>query len=704
MSTPAAPRTGGRALPLPSWEMTLAVLAPLVLFGIGVASGTQTFQPFPENIEQTYAWWQHLARSWDAGYLPLWEASSQGGHSFAGEIQQGVLYPLHWLWLALFAHDGTMPLPAIEWFVILHYSIAAAGMALLLRAFGLQPVAVAVGALCFALLGPVALRASAQANIFYGLAWAPWALLVAWRYLESRRWYVGIGAGALVGLQIVAGHIQPAFHTVMLIAMIAIAHAVRVHGSFLRALPGLLRAAAWMAVGLVVIAGWQLLLASEYGERAYRWVSAEAPLAPGRRIRYAVFAYKFIFEPQALLGVVDPWRHMGADANSVYFGTLPLLFAAWFCVSAERRDSVAAWRTHRAWLIAAAAIALVAMLGHYTFGAALLRPLPLVSHVRSLARYAFLFHVVACVVAAFAVQAWLQGARLLRIPTWLAVVVVLQLIWMIWLHDALLSRAAAIQLGVALAAFAVLARWRRARPAGGLLIVAAVLAHAQAYSALGPRPVVDVHPVVVATRGVAIERELAPAYGRYRALVLEGTTVPRNWGTVRHVQTKHGYSASMHKAFFDFLDEDWSVDSRGNALLGMRYLISEQPQELPLLLDDPESGLKLYERDDWYPRVFLRGRMDLRGMAAERASGLELVRYDDHHQHFRIRAEAADEAIVSEQRYPGWCAWVNGEPAEIHAVSIDGLETPFRGVAVRAGVNDIVFEYRPLRAMLFGCD
>jgi hypothetical protein len=682
-----------------------AAALPLLAMGLPVAFGDATFLLHRESVDQTWGWMQKLAQAWHDGYLPLWNASTQAGHSFAGEIQPGVFYPLHWLWLALFERDGAVALGAIEALVLLHFAIASLGMYGLLRHWRLSPAAALGGALCFALTGPVAMRAIAQANIFYAIAWLPWTLWAAARFLDRGRRRDGLATGALLGLQVVAGHVQPALHAAILVAAMVLIGSRARHGGWKPAWRDAIRLGLLALPGVLLLAGPQFLLTAEYAQHAYRWMGADVPVGPGDRMRYAVFAHQYIIAPRDFLAFVDPWRFLPPDANGLWIGTLPLLLAAWFLADRARRDSVTAWRDHQPWLLAVAVFALLAMLGHFSFLAAVLRPLPGGTMIRQLARHALLLHVVLVIAFACALQALADGARLPRPPRWLWIVGGLQLVWLLFADPALLSRPAAWHLAAALAAFALAALW----PAQRALVLAAcfgVLAfhvvHGTGHSV--PQPLAGRTPRPLGeTAPSPVFATAAAGWGRYRVLVDEGAGLPRNIALVQRMQSRDGYGASMHVATHDFFSQDWAYDGRIADLLNIRWVIGAPGLPLREVVRDEARGLVLYERARWLPRVFLRHQQDGEGPAIEAELGLEVVEYGDHVQRFRFNAARADDAIVAELDYPGWCAWVNGEAAPIRPAALPGLKPWHRAVAVPAGPVELTFRYRPFRSRIAGC-
>src|SRR6266404_1566285 len=47
-----------------------------------------------DDANQVYAWQRFTASNIQSGILPLWDPNTQGGHSFIGEMQTGLFYPL----------------------------------------------------------------------------------------------------------------------------------------------------------------------------------------------------------------------------------------------------------------------------------------------------------------------------------------------------------------------------------------------------------------------------------------------------------------------------------------------------------------------------------------------------------------------------------------------------------------------------------
>src|SRR5437868_471819 len=75
-----------------------------------------------EGINQGYSWMNLLISNIRHGVLPIWDPYNQAGHSFAGEMQTALFYPIHWM-LALIPLNHASVLSPVTyhwWFAITH--------------------------------------------------------------------------------------------------------------------------------------------------------------------------------------------------------------------------------------------------------------------------------------------------------------------------------------------------------------------------------------------------------------------------------------------------------------------------------------------------------------------------------------------------------------------------------------------------------
>jgi hypothetical protein len=169
------------------------------------------------------------------------------------------------------------------------------------------------------------------------------------------------------------------------------------------------------------------------------------------------------------------------------------------------------------------------------------------------------------------------------------------------------------------------------------------------------------------------------------------------------------------------------MHSRNVQLLwGARYSFgpqAESPGDVEVFTG--KSGLKIFQRADAFPRAWVVHRVEkepsraLIGGRAEAEIGsfasralmtadppaLEACASPDEVAEYRrpagdsllVKAKLACRGlvIVSDTFFPGWKAYVDGEPAQIHEVN-----GAMRGVVAPAGEHTISMRYRPMSVYL----
>jgi len=148
-----------------------------------IAGGDFTEQYFPLRA--------FVAQEWVQGRLPLWNPYLYGGQPALADIQSGALYPPHIIealilgWGGpLFGREIGFPLPALEWQVIAHFSLAAVGMYLFARHLACRsPIPIRrarfgsiIASLVFTYSGYLTGFPVQQITILEVSAWLPWIL------------------------------------------------------------------------------------------------------------------------------------------------------------------------------------------------------------------------------------------------------------------------------------------------------------------------------------------------------------------------------------------------------------------------------------------------------------------------------------------------------------------------------------------------
>src|SRR5438477_8977716 len=83
-------------------------------------------------VEQEFPFRNLAASSLAAGHIPQWNPYVFCGMPFIADIQVAFWYPVNML-QALFVSEGHLSPVVMQWFIILHYFVAAAGMFFLVR-------------------------------------------------------------------------------------------------------------------------------------------------------------------------------------------------------------------------------------------------------------------------------------------------------------------------------------------------------------------------------------------------------------------------------------------------------------------------------------------------------------------------------------------------------------------------------------------
>ena len=189
--------TGGLALGL-----TLVFWLP-IWCGAGFVGGDIYSYFFPQKVIYSEAL--------HAGELPLWNAHAGFGYPLLAESQTGIFYPANLvLYRLLDAHS------AFHVSFLLHYFLAFVFASAAARRLGLSTLSSWLTALIY-VYGWFPPRTCVEWAIIGG-TWLPAALWCAESFLATRWWRYAIGLSAVLAVQLLAGHFQIAWFTLLLLA------------------------------------------------------------------------------------------------------------------------------------------------------------------------------------------------------------------------------------------------------------------------------------------------------------------------------------------------------------------------------------------------------------------------------------------------------------------------------------------------------
>ncbi len=129
------------------------------LFGHPAVAGDNQIQNYPLRVLSG-----QMLRS---GHMPLWDPWIWSGTALLGGLNAGALYPGTWLYAVL---PGL-----VAWTVnlVFVYWVAAIGVYVLARMYGIRPLAAVIGAASFGFAGSMTAQI-VHFGVVEGAAWIPW--------------------------------------------------------------------------------------------------------------------------------------------------------------------------------------------------------------------------------------------------------------------------------------------------------------------------------------------------------------------------------------------------------------------------------------------------------------------------------------------------------------------------------------------------
>lgn len=166
-----------------------------------------------DTTGQYHAFALHQAREMRHLRLPVWTPYSYGGASFVGDVQAAVFYPPRWLTILLSTPWGDLPYYALELEALLHVWLGGVFAYVLAHDLTRDRRAALLGAVVYALGGYLASYPLLQFPILETVIWLPLALWLLRRAVGAARpWPWLAAAGGALGLSALAGHPQTWLH------------------------------------------------------------------------------------------------------------------------------------------------------------------------------------------------------------------------------------------------------------------------------------------------------------------------------------------------------------------------------------------------------------------------------------------------------------------------------------------------------------
>jgi len=192
------------------------IIAPIILFSPLLFSGKALFWGTPAT--QFVPWWDFAWASVMGGEIPLWNPWLGLGTPLVANYQSAIFYPPYWIYFVFYALGGvTLMAWSITIIVIFHLTWAGIGTAKLLKSLDVGKLGQTIGGLAFSLSGYLVSRAGFL-SVNAAVAWIPWLLLLTKGLSTKRKGNIWL-TGLVFGFQLLAGHAQTTWYTVLLCGM-----------------------------------------------------------------------------------------------------------------------------------------------------------------------------------------------------------------------------------------------------------------------------------------------------------------------------------------------------------------------------------------------------------------------------------------------------------------------------------------------------
>jgi len=686
------------------WTYLFLVCAAAILLYPVIFANEYSFFIKQDNLHQAYPAMNKLAIALHKGYLPVWDANTYGGKNFSGDLIPGIFYPLNVIWCLLFGTAKGIDTYYLDLLVALHYLICLLGMYKLARVFQLPTVAAIASALIFTFTSAVGARAAGQTCIFYGLALLPWAIYFITKYYLERRYKIYlVFSGLIAGLEILAGHMQPFFHTILIGGIIILFYEYLGRKDWKSFFLSTVVNVSIVLLFAILIALPQIYYASEYMSRCYRTVSGGVFIGPGQKVPLFIYAHWFIIELSNLGNFFGQKYAQPNDDNILYMGILPLflvvVYLVYYWSRPKKANSVHATFTKLLTMILV--IGVLSSLGYVTLFYLVLYNIPFVNLVRQLGRYIILISFSASLLTGLAIthapalKEWLFQSRLKIRFYGLCALIILSFLWVLIAQN-YIPPAVSFPFLLAFLFFLILPTIKR--PQYLPIIAVAVIFIDLLLNPVAYLPTrTGFYPDYFYGRNRIID-SLEATYGKYRVMfdMNNYSLVRRNLGDIYSIQTKWGYGATVNMPYASFTDMNQTSNPEVNDLLNIRYVITDKKLDSNFIYKDSAQQVRLYERENWYPRCYWKRQLGQKGekIEKENEATIQQLAYSDLYEKIAVECLTSDTLIFSENYYPGWECYDNGKRIAIYRATIKNYPPLFRSIVLDKGRHLIEFKYK----------
>lgn len=303
--------------------LLLAVAVMLFWWRIWIPSPADRMHFTDDILIKDYPTRVGLYRSVLAGHIPLWDPSQFGGWPGLANCEAGFFYPFNWLLLP-FTGSPETAFWVVEWMVLLHLLLSGVGTYRLARYAGLSTRGAMLAAVAFTFCGFHCAHKK-HTNMIFTLAWLPWLVLAAERWIQEKNEKHVFRLTCLLALAYLAGHPQSALYCTMFLG-----------ARFLYAAwETARRRTSGKTAGIVTgTMPFIVLVVMAFALTSIQWIPTVELIQQGERAQADVFrsSTEFSLPPIELVEAVVPESlRFWTQIEVFYWGMVPLLLAllAW---------------------------------------------------------------------------------------------------------------------------------------------------------------------------------------------------------------------------------------------------------------------------------------------------------------------------------------------------------------------------------------
>lgn len=719
------------------------IIAPVVLFSPSLFTGRVLFWGLPAL--QFIPWrafsWQVLQN----GLLPLWNPLNGMGAPLIANYQLAFFYPPGWL-VYLFAAIGGVSLMAWSHtlLIVLHLIWAGIGMTQFTSSLGLGTAAQTISGLAFSLGGYLVAR-SDFFSMVWTAAWLPWILFAATEIAKSEKIRFSFKLLFFIGFQLLAGHAQLAWYSLLLSGIWVIFYSWSTHGIRRSIQTGFLFLGT--AIAGAVLASIQLFPTAEYLLQSQRSSAVNYELG-----------MTYSFWPWRLLTMISPdfFGNPGAGTyfgyasyweDAAYIGVIPLLLAVGTVSAFWPRKRIVAytWRRIAAFFWIVALVGFILALGKNTpIFPFLYQYVPTFGMFNAPARWMFWVVIAFSILAGIGAESWMApiGKAIRRYKLFLVIALAITigagLTWIILRDVRMTFIQAAAVLGIWGIVFCLLtlrmpkderAKTRWLYIAMGLIALDLVISQWSLIPLVNSTFFTAASPDVKLSRDQRVYLSYSDEYTLKfsRFFRIADYNALENWNDmwevllpnmnmlaqVSYINNFDPLLSGRYANFITYLDQrtpEKRVDYLKLVNVGM--VESIDPGVSKGIRLDSIDGMGRFqwancqinssgEQDSWEKftgniQQLTSGSVIIEGGTSEAPClprgivDIQLIRNDSLHSQLRITTDQDGWLVMADTWYPGWEAFIDGQPTKIYPA--DYL---LRGIPIKNGSHMIEIEYRP---------